>query len=54
MILIVVCGLKTTVKPPGPKRTATSKAMEDRVIALVEQNKTGREKSAETLGFQIG
>lgn len=41
------------IKPPGPKRTVTSKAMEKRVIALVEKNRNGREKLAEVLGFQL-
>lgn len=42
------------IKPLGPKRTATSKAMEDKVIALIEKNRNGREKSSEVLGFQLG
>lgn len=35
------------IKPPGPKRTATSKVLEDRVIALIEKIRNGREKSSE-------
>lgn len=32
------------IKPPGSKRTATSKVMEDRVVGFVEKNRNGREK----------
>ena len=42
------------IKPPGPKRTATSEETADKVISLLEKNRNGREKSAEVLGFQAG
>lgn len=41
------------IKPPGPKRTVTSKAMEDRAISLIEKDRNGREKSSEVLGYQL-
>lgn len=44
----------TPIKPPGLNRTATSKVMENKVIALVEKNRNRREKSLEVLGFQLG
>lgn len=43
----------TPTKPPGPKRMATSKAIEDKLITLIEKNRNGREKSSEVLGFQL-
>lgn len=41
------------IKPPGPKRTVTNKAIKDKVIALIEKNRNNREKSAEVLSFQL-
>jgi hypothetical protein len=41
-------------KPPGPCRTATSEAMEEKVIKCVERNRAGREKSAEVIAYQCG
>ena len=41
------------IKPPSSKCTATSEAMEERVIVLVEKDKNGWEKSLEVLNFQL-
>jgi hypothetical protein len=38
-------------KSPGPCRTATNTAMEEKVVKLIEKNRAGREKSAEVLAF---
>jgi methylphosphotriester-DNA--protein-cysteine methyltransferase len=41
-------------KPPRPYRTATSAAMEKKVIKYIEKNRAGREKSAEIIAYQCG
>lgn len=40
------------IKPSGPKRTATSKAIKDWAIFLIEINWNSREKSAEVFAYQ--
>jgi hypothetical protein len=39
------------VKPPGPCRTATSKAMEEKIIKCVKRNRAGKEKFAEVIAY---
>lgn len=43
-----------SIKLFGPKCTATSKKIEDKIIAFVEKNKNSKEKSLKVLNFQLG
>ena len=41
------------IKSFDSKRTATSKKMEEKAIALIEKDRNSREKSLKVLGFQL-
>ena len=43
----------TPIKLSGSKRTATSKEIEEKAIALIEKDRNSREKSSKVLGFQL-